>query len=225
MTDDEAVELVAQKAEDARRLICEVVPSINSLKIVLNKRSHVALSLLVGSLEQARTFCFVLSKELRSSWFPATILHRSQIDYFIRAAYYASPATDAELDRFYSDGHMPKVVGTSGKKRNMYLSEMAASVETHYKWNDKFTKTIQGHWSALSDVSHGGTALMQLYEANGMIGDTDIDFMELKPVLGNVVAFAQLGIALAMIMSSLTDEEKSQAVGDVYTKAHAFFAA
>ena len=222
MSRENAVADTAAKAEEARRLLCEIAPLINDLKIILDKRSHVALSLLVGSLEHARALCFVLANDLEASWFSAMILHRSQIDYLVRAAYFAAPASDAQVNAFYRKGQMPKIKPAIGKSRKMRLTEMADKVETHYKWNDKFTKAIHGHWSPLSGMSHGGVELLALYETNGAIGDSTIDYTELVPNIVNVTALGQLALVVAMRMSPLTEAEISGIIGTVYVKTREF---
>ncbi|MBF6022795.1 DUF6988 family protein [Lysobacter niastensis] len=214
--DAEVIAQVEAKAAEAHKLICQIAAVLAALKIDNTKRMFIALSLLVGSLEHARLLTSILSEEAGLSWLPAMTLHRSQIDHLVRGAYFAEPATDAEVAAFYADGTMPQLPKPKGGTRNMHLNEMAEAVQAHYTWDKRFATAIRNRWSPLSGITHGGIEVVNVYLKNGQVGNTDTDFAGLLPTIGDITALAYIVIAVCMRLSPLSQEEISGIVQPLF---------
>lgn len=119
---------------------------------------------------------------------------------------------------------MPARATKSGKKRDIYIAEVAHEVCIAFGLDQKLVNTINGHWSPLSGIVHGGKEVLNIYTTNGEIGALEIDPSDLLPILDNVVVLVQLAMAIAMSLSPLAEEKLSDAVRPAYDIASAFFA-
>ena len=166
---------------------------------------------------------FLLETHSESAWVAALALQRVQLDYFLRGAYFCRVASEKEVHRFNRNGKMPKRADVSGKKRDIYLMEIAREVSIHCGFGSKLESMVHGHWHPLSAIVHGGKELVAIYCHKGEMGDISVDVSELHPIVNNEVVIVLLGLALAMTLSSLSERDVSEIVSAAYRDATAFF--
>lgn len=217
-------ESLTARANQAQALIDNTMSVLPSFEIAGSDRAYVSLSLLLASMDNAATLVYLLATRPNRAWVGALSLHRSQFDYFLRGSFFARVASDKELKQFQRKGRMPARAQKSGRKRDMYVSEVAEDVCEAFGWDTKLVNTLKGHWSPLSGIVHGGREVLSIYTMNDELGGLEIDFDELLPVLDNVIVLVQLAMAVAMSMSPLPEEQLSDTVEPVYNDARNFFA-
>lgn len=217
------IEMLKSRAKEGLRLTDLTMRVLPGLGITASERSLTFLPLLMASMDNAATLLFLLAEKPERSWVAALSLHRSQFDYFLRAAFFARAASEQELGRFRSKGKMPKRAEKSGRKRDIFIRELAEEVSDSFQWDEKLVNTLKGHWSPLSGIVHGGTEVLGIYTAKGQIGIADVDAKPLLQVLDNVLVLVQLAMAVAMSASPRSEAEVSDAVEPVYKEAVRFF--
>lgn len=219
-----ALALLKARSNEAIAVVDTTLSVLPSLEIDGTNRTYVALALLTASMDNANVVAYLLASKPERAWVSALALFRSQFDFFLRGAYFAKSASENELARFQKKGKMPSRASASGKKRDIYVSEVAESVSKDYGWDKQLSATLKGHWTPLSGLVHGGKELLAIYTQNDEIGNLSIDYAELVPVLDNVVVLTQLGMAVAMDLSSLDKKAISDVVEPAYNQSLKFFA-
>jgi hypothetical protein len=209
-------------ARDALILIEHVRTTLPHFEMPDSERNQVALALLLASLDQARTLCYLLTMDARNGWYSALILHRSQIDHFLRGAFFAQPASDQELAYFLGKNKLPSRSPPGTSKRALSTNELAAIVIAGYDWDgEKLLNTIRNHWGPLSGIVHGGRELLAAYLSEDGIG-AEIELTELVGIVINTVALSHMVSAVLMAITPLGVEGVQSFMVPVHDDFRAF---
>lgn len=209
-------------AHDALTLIEDLRATLPHFDMANTERNRVALALLLASLDQARTLCFLLATDPNNGWYSSLILHRSQIDHFLRGAFFAQPATDSELAYFLEKNRLPSRRPAGERPRSLHTNELAAIIIDIYGWDgERLVTTIRNHWGPLSGIVHGGRELLGAYLSEEGIG-AEIDLSELVDVVTNTVALAHMVSAVLMATTPLDPEQIQGIMVPIHEKFRGF---
>lgn len=209
-------------ARDALQLTENIVASFPQFEVEATERNHVALALLLASVDQARSLCYLLAMEPQNGWYAALILHRSQFEHFLRGAFFARAASDAELSHFLRKNKLPSRTPDGQTKRALSVNELATIVVDAYGWeSNKLQNTIRNNWGPLSGIVHGGRELLNAYITDEGIG-ADIDPSQLIEIVVNTVATAHMVIGVLMDMSPLSLEDQQTIVMPIHEEFKSF---
>lgn len=195
-------------------------PVLAKMHLPNDQRVNVALALLYGSLEQARSASFLVGHDVHQSVFAALILFRSQIDQLMRAAFFAGPATAEELEFYLAEDKLPSRNGNKLGPRSLSLIN-----EAHFQWTPIGTvpTTVDSSWGVLSGMTHGGRALLNYYIGEEGIGayPPNDDFVQ---VVKNSVVLGHLAVATALSLATNKESDELQTVLQAWFQAgHEFF--
>ncbi|WP_157835192.1 hypothetical protein [Xanthomonas sp. SHU 199] len=181
-------------------------PVLAKMELSNDERTNVAIALLYGSLEQARSACFLVAHDVGRSIFGALILLRSQVDQLMRAAFFAGPATAEELSFYLGEDELPRRDGNKLGPRS--LSRIN---EAHFGWTPvgRIPNTVDNSWATLSGMTHGGRALLNYYIGEDGIGayPPSDEFVE---VLTNAVVLTHLAVATALSLARNSEADDLQ---------------
>jgi len=153
-----------KKYEEATRnaliVLDDCYDLMSRLSLPQSERIRVAISLMFGSIEQARSACLLIANDADRSTFAAFILLRSQIDQMLRGMFFAGPANDDQLAYYLDKDEMPKIGKI--KAHPVLLAEIN---DNHYGWapKGKIQSFVVNHWKDLCGFTHGGHALLGFY--------------------------------------------------------------
>ncbi len=146
-------------------------------------------------------------------------MQRAQMEYVLRAAFFAKAASDREIARFRRKGKMP-----NRGKNQIYVADVAKEAALHLGWDEeKLLRTVKSHYKDLSGLVHGGKEVLAIYTQHEAWGDITIEWDELIHAVDNVLVFAQLALGVAMSLSPLDPEAMDRLVRPSYEAAHAYF--
>ena len=207
------------RASSAIELVRETEPVLGNLGIKIDERTATAIPLVLASMDTAKAVYTLLINHPEEYWVAALIMQRTQMEYVLRAAYFAKAASQKELMRFRTKGKMP-----NRGKRSIYIAEMAEDASQHLGWDkDKLLETVTNHQRDLSGVVHGGKEVLSIYTMHDTWGDLTIEWDELIHHVDNIMVFVQLALSVAMYLSPLDPQALDNAVRPIYEKAHAYF--
>lgn len=207
------------RASAALKLVRETKPVLGELDIKIDERIATAIPLVLASMDTAEAIYTLLSSQPEEYWVAALIMQRTQMEYVLRAAFFAKAASHKELMHFRKKGKMP-----SRGKRSIYIVEVAEEASQHLGWDKaQLLKTVRNHQRDLSGVVHGGKEVLAIYTMHDTWGDLTIDWHELIHHVDNIMVFVQLALGVAMYLSPLNPEAMDKAVRPIYEKAHAYF--
>ena len=158
----------------------------------------------------------------------ALALIRTQLDTLLRGCFFASEATDEEIEYFLDKDEMPQrkkeVRPSKWKKQNLSLVDMIPFAKLYLELdssNKIFEDAVQATWKGLHGMIHGGRATLNLYDA-GMeirfaLTDDGFDF-----ALKRSVAFMQLGAAAFIRIAKQNEDEKNLAQQDLLDASRKF---
>ncbi|WP_313465526.1 hypothetical protein [Stenotrophomonas sp.] len=92
----------------ARDLVQLTRPVFAELGVRVDETSATAMPLALAALDTADAIFVLLEQDLAQFWVAALTLQRTQMEYVLRAAFFAKAAGDEELMRFRRTGKMPK---------------------------------------------------------------------------------------------------------------------
>ena len=192
---------------------------LDDLEIQINERTATVIPLVLASMDTAKAIYTLMINHPEEYWVAALIMQRTQMEYVLRAAYFAKAASHKELMRFRKSGKMP-----NRGKRPIYIAKVAEDASQHLGWDkDKLLKTVSNHQRELSGVVHGGKEVLGIYTMHDTWGDLTIEWDELIHHVDNIMVFVQLAFAVTMYLSPLDLETMDKAVRPIYEKAHAYF--
>lgn len=220
----EAQHELVGRCRSARQVVHDVMQAISGLEIKGSERTWVSLSLLLASMDTALASIHLLEEHPETSWVPALALQRIQIDYFLRGAYFARVASEREVTRFARRGKLPRRADVSGRKRDMFLNELAKEVASECGFGAKLENMVSGHWGPLSSLVHGGKEIVAIYSHKGELGNISVEPKELLPVIDNEIVLVMLSLALTMMLSPVPPAKVSEIVRDAYNSGTSFFA-
>lgn len=206
-------------ADDALKLLHQTRNTLPAMGHIGSERTATVLPLVLASMDTAEAIYALLINQPEKSWVAALIMQRAQIEYVLRAAFFAKAANDKEIARFRRKGKMP----TRGEGQ-IYVSDVAKEAAQHLGWDEeKLLRTVKSHYRDLSGIVHGGREVLAIYTQHDAWGDITIDWDELTDAVDNVLVYAQLALGVAMSLSPLDDEAMDRLVRPSYEAAHAYF--
>jgi len=208
-----------QRIRAARDLVQITRPVFAELAIQIDERSATAMPLALAALDTAEAIFVLLEQDLTRFWVAGLTLQRTQMEYVLRAAFFASAAGHDELTRFRRTGKMPK-----RGKRVIHIAEVAQEASQHLGWDSaKLLTVVDAHQRSLSGLVHGGTEVLGIYTQHDEWGDLTIDWDDLASNIDNISVFVQLAVSVGMLLSPLSPDELEKAGRPVYDRSVAFF--
>lgn len=219
------------RAEVAYRMTISTRNLLGDFEIPADERSAVVIPLVLASLDTAGAMYSLLANRPEDYWVPAVAMRRAQMEYVMRAAFFARAATERELARFRRRGEMPKRAQAAGdcrsgqqKTKSISLSQVAREASQKLGWDEQLlVSKLSSHYKELSGLVHGGKEVLAIYTMHPEWGVVTIDWELLDDELENSMVFAQLGLAVVMSLSPMKQDAISTLVRPVYDEAHAFF--
>lgn len=203
----------------ALKVLHQVRPALAQMKIVVDERSATALPLVLASMDTAEAIYALLINQPEKSWVAALIMQRAQMEYVLRAAFFARAASERELAIFRRKGKMPK-----RGENQIYIASVTNEAAQHLGWDrDRLLRTVKNHYRELSGLVHGGKEVLGIYTMHEEWGNIEIEWDELIGSVDNIMVFVQLGLAVAMSLSPLRPEALDKAVRPAYDAAHNYF--
>ena len=201
---------ISAEAAAARALMEASANAVSDFKFPeWTQRLDIAVKLLRASADHGRALATLLEVNHVDFGVSAIILHRSQVEQFLRGAFIAGPATEEELSFFVANDEMPKRQ-RQGINKPVKLSPSDLSVLVS-DWmnldNNKLPTSVKNAWGALSGLSHGGLLLLNLYSGEGTEIGCQASNATLLQILDNTTAFANFVLAACARMSSNSEGE------------------
>lgn len=208
------------RSRAAFELVKETRPVVAEFGLSIDDRTAVAIPLVLASMDVAEAIYTLLETRPEEHWAAALIMQRSQMEYVLRAAFFAKAASQKELTNFRRRGVMP-----SRAKRGIYISEVAEEASHHLNWDkSKLVTTVKNHQRDLSGVVHGGKEVLAIYTMHSEAwGDLTVDWDQLIDHVNNIAVFVQLALSVAMSLSRLDPIELDVIVRPAFEKAVSFF--
>lgn len=207
------------RASAALGVLHQTRPALAQMEIVVCERSATALPLVLASMDTAEAIYVLLINQPEQSWVAALIMQRAQMEYVLRAAFFARAASEKELASFRRKGKMPK-----RGKNQIYVADVANEAAQHLGWDrQRLLHTVKNHYRELSGLVHGGKEVLGIYTMHEEWGNIEIEWDDLVGSIDNIMVFVQLGLAVAMSLSPLDPEALDKAVRPTYDAAHKYF--
>lgn len=208
------------RAQQTRDLITSTSASLAQFDIEVTERVLVVGPLVLASLDTADTMAYLLGTEPERRWVQALALQRVQMEYVLRAAFFAGAASDKEIGKFLRKGHMPK-----RSKRTIYLLDLVREAAGNLGWQaPKLVDTVKNHHRDLSGLVHGGKELLEIYTMHEVMGDLTAPWDDLSQPLENSAVFTQLALSVLMKFSRLEPPALDAVVRPTYDRSMAYFA-
>ncbi|ALN83712.1 hypothetical protein LC55x_0407 [Lysobacter capsici] len=208
-----------QSASDALKVLHQTRNTLSGMGHIGSERTATVLPLALASMDTAEAIYALLINQPEKSWVAALIMQRAQMEYVLRAAFFAKAANDKEIARFRRKGRMP-----SRGRKQIYVADVAKEAAQHLGWDEeKLLRTVKSHYKDLSGLVHGGKEVLAIYTQHDAWGDITIEWDELTHAVDNVLVFAQLALGAAMSLSPLNAEAMDRLVRPSYEAAHAYF--
>lgn len=208
-----------QRAVAALKVLHQTRSTLSDMGHIGSERTATVLPLVLASMDTAEAIYALLINQPEKSWVAALIMQRAQIEYVLRAAFFAQAANDKELARFRRKGRMP-----SRGKNQIYVADVAKEAAQHLGWGeDKLLRTVRSHYRDLSGLVHGGKEVLAIYTQHDAWGDISIEWDELNHAVDNILVFVQLALSAAMALSPLDAEDMDRLVRPSYEAAHGYF--
>lgn len=170
-------------------------------------------------MDTAEAVYALLLQEPEHYWVAALVMQRSQMEYVLRATYFAKAASHRELITFRRTGRMP----TRGK-RAIHLVEVAEEACQHLGWEkSKLLSAVRAHQRDLSGLVHGGKEVLTIYTRYDAWGDLTVEWSDLSHHVDNIAVFVQLALAVAMLLSPLDPEALDRAMRPTHQAATTYF--
>ena len=203
-------------AEDARRAKSSIETAMHSASSVRfpprTERLDTTIKLLRASCDHARALTALLEINYQDFGGSAMALHRSQIEQFLRGAFFSDPATDGELSYFLQHDEMPKrPCGNLGLRR-ISANDLAVIAADFLKLNprDKLISMVRNAWSPLCGMVHGGRAVMATYQDGDEQIGFQADISPLRQVLDNATVIANFSLTILVTLSANSAQEQSE---------------
>ncbi|MBK0012085.1 hypothetical protein [Stenotrophomonas sp. S41] len=217
MTD--ALNHLRARTGDALALVRATRPVLTELDIKVDERTATAVPLLLAALDTAEAIYALLLQQPDQYWVAALVMQRSQMEYVLRAAFFAKAASQRELMAFRRTGAMPK-----RGHRPIHLTAVAEEAGQHLGWDtSKLLSTVRNHQRDLSGLVHGGKEVLAIYTQHDAWGDLTVEWGELAHHVDNIAVFTQLALSVAMLLSPLKPDALDRAVRAVHGQAMTYF--
>lgn len=208
-----------QKAAQALSVVNLTRAALADLELRIDERTATAVPLALASMDTAVAIYKLLAEAPEQLWVAALTLQRTQMEYVLRAAFFSKAASRKELMAFRQKGKMPK-----RGKDTIYIADVATEASEHLGWDkDKVLATVKAHQKDLSELVHGGRAVLAIYTRHDAWGDLTVEWDELVHHVDNILVFSVLAITVAMSLSPLAPEPLDKAVRPAYEAAMTYF--
>lgn len=208
-----------QRTSEALKVLHQTRNTLTDMGHVSSERTATVLPLVLASMDTAEAIYALLINQPEKSWVAALIMQRAQMEYVLRAAFFAKAANDKEIIRFRRKGKMP-----SRGKNQVYVADVAKEAAQHLGWDEeRLLRTVKSHYKDLSGLVHGGKEVLAIYTQHDAWGDITIEWDELTHAVDNILVFAQLAIGVAMSLSPLDAETMDSLIRPSYEAAHTYF--
>lgn len=201
-------------AEEASRAIEEVsalVEAVAGFEMPEpTNRALVAVKLARASVDYGIATFELFRRGYADYGAPAVSIHRTQIELVLRAAFFASSATEAELEYFLKKNRMPNGRRADTRKRTMSARELSSIVQPDFDPDSTgvVEKLVADVYPWLSGVVHGGRELLQLYSGH-KIG-FHLENNAMLQMIDHGVAFCHLATLVIAKISVASPEKFSQ---------------
>lgn len=213
------LEQLRARVHEAQHVLTATYQAIPKLELISDERTATTVPLVLGSLDMADSFLILLALRADRAWVAATALQRVQMEYCLRAAFFAHAATEEELTACRADGVMPK----RGKRR-IHLMDVAREAAAKMGWDpDRLLNVVEIQQRELSSAVHGGKEILAIYTQHEEWGDITVPWNDLGNHVDNVMVFSQLALAVLISQSPLAEEQLSAATRPCYEAAQAYF--
>lgn len=213
------LEQLHARVHDAQQVLTKTYEAVARLDLVIDERTATTVPLILGSLDMADAFIVLLAKRTDRAWVAALALQRSQMEYVLRAAFFAKAASHKELMAFRKKGNMPK-----RGQRAIHIADVASEAADQLGWDKSaLLSFVKTHQRELSSAVHGGKEILAVYTQHEEWGNIDVPWGELGHHVDNVLIFTQLAMGVAMYHSRLGEAQLDAAVRPTYEAAHAYF--
>lgn len=207
------------RTQEALAVLHQTRATLAELEVVSDERTATSLPLALAAMDTAEAIYALLINQPESFWVSALILQRAQMEYTLRAAFFAGPASLKETERFRRKGKMP-----NRGKNQIYMADVAKEAASHLGWDeDHLVRTVKYHYKELSGLVHGGKEVLAIYTMHDTWGDLTLDWDDLIDSVTNILVFVMLDLAVAMSQSPLEPEALDKVVRPAYEAASAFF--
>lgn len=213
------VEHLHSRVRNATKVLTSVQRAIADLQIVIDARTATTIPLVLGSFDMAdAAFTLLLTRHQRT-WVSCLALQRSQLEYVVRAAFFAKAASERELKRFRRSGELLR-----RGERTIWIGKVAEEAAQHLGWEEeRLVATVRAHQKDLSSAVHGGREVLRIYTMNEEWGDIEVDWAELTVHVDNIVVFLMLGLAVAAHHSQLTRMGLDEVLRPAYMAGTKYF--
>lgn len=208
-----------QRTSDALKVLHQTRNTLSDMGHIGSERTATVLPLVLASMDTAEAIYALLINQPEESWVAALILQRAQMEYALRAAFFAKAASDKEIARFRRKGKMP-----NRGRNQIYVADIAKEAAQHLGWDEeKLLRTVKSDYKGLSGLVHGGIEVLAIYTQHDAWGDITIQWDELIQAVDNILVFGLLALGVAMSLSPLDPEAMHRLVKPPYEAAHAYF--
>lgn len=192
-----------------------------------SERTNIALPLLLASLDTAEAALVLLKLCPERGLVPAFALQRVQIEHVFRAAFFASVANERELNRFLTRGKMPNRQLSGNRRQAIKVRQILQEVAEDLGFEpSELAGLVYPRYERLSALVHGGIEIPRIYLQNEQMGDLRLaDWSIVMPEVYGIVAYVQMALNVAMMMSPLSQDELSATVQGACDQIRAYMPA
>lgn len=196
----------------------------------LNERSFVATQLLRGSCDHGRALTYLLANNPIDLAGPALALHRSQIEMFLRSAFFAHIASEEEFRDFVEHDKGPRRLTVKGKWAKILVEDLAVEVQSRLHEvegaiapdDGRLARMVENAWDPLCAMVHGGRAMHALYlDDRNEIGCAVPAEVHVQ-ITVNAVAAVNFSLTLAATIAGLPPDEENEALAAPLAAFHTY---
>lgn len=170
-----------------------------------SERTFLVNQLLRASCDHGRSLMFLLSTNPMDAAGSALVLHRSQIEQFLRAVFFERDATDEELAYFLHHDELPKRTNADGTRTKLHVKDLARIAHRRMDMDadDKLASMVSSAWDPLNGMVHGGRSLLAVYrDHNDEVGCL-VPPPILFPIIGNAMVLTNFALVVAVERANL----------------------
>jgi len=195
-----------------------------------SERFFIALQLLRASCDHGRALTYLFANNPLDMAGSALALHRSQIEQFLRAVFFAHIATDDELQDFIDNDEGPRRRTVNGKWGKIGVVALAEEVQARLHAvegevapeDGKLARMISGAWDPLCGFVHGGRAIHALYlDHHHQIGCAVPPVVHVETTV-NAVALVNFSLTLACTIAGMPTDQEHEALGAPLRAFHSY---
>ncbi|MFC5436006.1 DUF6988 family protein [Rhodanobacter umsongensis] len=227
---DPTPQQLAEDAQDALDCIEVVMSAIAEITTpAMSERMFLGLQLLRASCDYARALAFLFANNPVDLAGAALVLHRAQIESFLRAVFFSQLATEDELTDFFDNDQGPRHRTDRGKWVKISVPALAVEVQEQLACTEKaepgtgnLGRMVANAWDPLCGMVHGGRAVHELYvDGQRQIG-CSVPAPVQYQVTVNAVAIVNFCLAAACTISGWGGQQENSALDAPLRRFHLF---